>query len=259
MEKNSNEVEIDLMELLHVLLSNLLIIVLASLTGAFLMYFYSSEFIRQKFRSSTSIYVLSRQDAQQVTYSDLQTGTQLTKDYAQLIKSRTVMNQVMADLDLQNTYPDMKNITPDQLASRVTVTNSQDTRILTITVEDTNPTRAQDISNAIRIAAAVQIKQVMDIEAVNVVDFANLPEKPVGPNKLKNAIIGFMLGFIISAAAFIIMFLTDDRIKGSEDVEKYLGLSILASIPYDEEFDADLLDKTGGAKKRKNSKKGKRR
>ena len=251
MNNNSNEVEIDLMELFHVLLSNLLTIILASLTGAFLMYFCSSEFISQKFRSSTSIYVLSRQDAQQVTYSDLQTGTQLTKDYAQLIKSRTVMNQVMADLDLQNTYPDMKNITPDQLAGRVTVANSQDTRILTITVEDTNPTRAQDISNAIRIAAAVQIKQVMDIEAVNVVDYANLPEKPVGPNKVKNSIIGFMLGLIISSAVFIIMFLTDDRIKGSDDVEKYLGLSVLASIPYDEEFDTDLASSTKKKSKRR--------
>lgn len=251
MDKNENVTEIDLVQILGAILSNMMIVILSAMTGAFLFYFISSEFIPQKFNSSTSIYVLTQQDdSRQVTYTDLQTGSQLTKDYTEMVKSRTVMNQVIADLDLQNTYKDMERITPDQLARKVSAKSAQDTRILTITVTDTNPTRAQDIANAVRIAAAEQIRRVMDIKAVNVVDYANLPESPISPNKTKNAVIGAMLGFIIACGVVVILVVTDDRIHGADDVERFLGLSTLALIPYDEETDTSLHEKAKAKKKK---------
>ncbi|MBQ8166744.1 MAG: protein-tyrosine kinase, partial [Lachnospiraceae bacterium] len=107
----NEEMEIDLQEILYELLGNLHILILATLIGALGMFYASSELMDKKFQSSTSLYVIKQQDDQTVTYSDLQTGSQLTKDYAQLIVSRKVTSQVIADLDLQNTYPDMIDIT----------------------------------------------------------------------------------------------------------------------------------------------------
>lgn len=237
MEKD--EIEIDLREVFFHLWANLHIIILATLIGAMAMYLLSSVVLSKKFESSTKMYVLNQQDSQSLTYSDLQTGSQLTKDYAELVKSRTVTSQVIADLNLQSAYADMRDITPDKLAEMISVTTQTDTRILQITVTDTNPTRAQDIADAVRKAAANHIYEVMDIEAVNVVDYANLPEGPVSPNVLKNIIIGALLGFVIAAAIFVIVEITDDTIKTPDDVERYLELSVLASIPYDESMDTE--------------------
>ena len=248
----NEEVEIDLRELLLKVLDNIWNVALSAVIGAAAAFLVSSLLISQKFNSTTKIYVLNQQDASQVTYSDLQTGTQLTKDYAELILSRTVTSQVIAQLDLQNTYEDMEKITPDQLAKMISVNIQNDTRVISITVTDTIPTRAQDIANAVRIAASSHIFDVMDIEAVNVVDYANLPEKAVSPNLKKTIVIGFLLGVVVSVGVVAVVYILDDTIKTPDDVEKYLGLSVLGSIPYDENVDTSKIKK--GVRRKKSGK-----
>ena len=129
----------------------------------------------------------------------------------------------------------------------ISVNIQNDTRIISITVTDTSPTRAQDIANAVRVAASSHIYDVMDIEAVNVVDYANLPEKPSSPKTKRNIIIGALLGFILAIGIITVVYILDDTIKTPDDIEKYLGLSVLGSIPYDENEDTSK-------KKRKNKK-----
>ena len=249
MEKSDN-IEIDLLQLFRMLLANIHILLLAMFTGGFLMYYVSSELLSKKFESVTGIYVLNsaaQKENDTLTGSDLDVGSKLTNDYAELLKSRTVMNRVIADLNLQNTYPEMSDVTPDTISSMVTIETSTNTRVLKIKVTDTNPTRAQDIANAVRRAGAEHIKNVMDIDAVNVVYEANLPDRPSSPNAKKNALIGAMLGFIIAAAVLIINMIMDDTIKTQDDIAKYLDLSVLGIIPYDELEDSTVVKK----KKRK--------
>lgn len=232
--QNRDEVEIDLKALFFVLLDKLHIILLALILGALLAFFVSITLFPKKYESSTTIYVLNKQDESSVTYSDLQTGTQLTKDYAKIIVSRSVTEQVIAQLDLKNEYSDMKKIKHEDLVKMIRVETTADTRMIEITVTDTQPARAQDIANAVREVAALHISEVMDIESVNVVDYAEMPVSPVSPKVLRNSVIGALLGFLIACGIIIILFLSDDTIKTPDDVENYLGSSVLGVIPYDE-------------------------
>lgn len=231
--QSGDEMEIDLRELFFALLDKLHILILSFILGALCLYFVSIAFISPKYQSSTSIYVLNKQDNSVVTYSDLQSGTQLTKDYAELVKSRSVTEKVINQLKLNTVYEDMKDLDYGDLASMISVDNTTDTRIIKITVTDTNPARAQDIANAIREAASLHIETVMDIEAVNVVDYAEMPMQSVSPNVLMNTAMGAAVGTLIAAFIVILIHLADDRIKGPDDVEKYLGVSVLGTIPLD--------------------------
>ena len=245
MERSDN-IEIDLLQIFRMLLANLYILILAMLTGGFLMYYVSNEMMSKKFESVTGIYVLNsaaQKENDTLTGSDLDVGSKLTNDYAELLKSRTVMNRVIADLNLQNTYPEMANVTPDAISGMVSIETSTNTRVLKIKVTDTNPTRAQDIANAVRKAGAEHIKNVMDIDAVNVVYEANLPDRPSSPNAKKNAMVGAMLGFVVAAAVLVINMLMDDTIKTQDDIMKYLELSVLGMIPYDELEDSTVVRK----------------
>lgn len=232
-QQTDEELEIDLRELFFVLLGKVHILILAFILGALVLYLVSITFLSKKYQSSTSIYVLNRQDNNVVTYSDLQSGTQLTKDYAELVKSRSVTEKVINQLKLNIVYTDMRELDSRQLAGMISVDNTTDTRIIRITVTDTNPARAQDIANAIREAASLHIEAVMDIEAVNVVDYAEMPTEAVSPNILLNTLIGAAAGTIAAAFIIILLHLSDDRIKGPDDVEKYLGTSVLGTIPLD--------------------------
>ena len=68
------------------------------------------------------------------------------------------------------------SVSYEGLSSRVAVTIPADTRIISITVTDEDPAMAQFLADDVRKAASAHIKNVMDIQAVNVVDEANMPK-----------------------------------------------------------------------------------
>ena len=240
-QQRDDEIEIDLVEVFRLLVSKLGIIILSGMIFAFLAIIGTKLFITPKYQSITKMYVLAQQNSDTVTNSDLQTSTLLTKDYAELITSRTVAESVIANLRLDLKY--------DQLINKIEVGTTSDTRIITIKVTDEDPYAARDIANAVRDTAAEHIKSVMNIEAVNVVDAANIPDQKCSPSVSKNGLLAGMLGCFLAVVILLIQYLSNDTIKVSEDVEHYLGLSTLGVIP---------MEKTDG-KKMKKAKKSVRR
>ena len=223
-----DEIEIDLREVFLILLGKLWLIILVGIFTAAIAFGFSQFVMEPVYESTTQIYILNKQENNTVTYSDVQLGTQLTKDYAELIESRYVLEAVIEELQLTAIDPEMDY---EAMLKKITVTTPTDTRILAITVSDADPVLAMDIANSIREAAAVHIKNVMDIEAVNVVDTANLPTEKASPSVFKWTVIGGFIGMFLVMAIVLVWYLLDDTIKTSDDVEKYLGLSTLALIP----------------------------
>lgn len=222
--RENDSIEIDLLEIIGILFSRVWIILGTGLLAAVIGFAISKFVLTPTYESTTKIYILNKSENTAVTYSDVQMGTQLTKDYAELINSRYVLETVIGQLALSDTeYKD--------LLKKVSVNTPTDTRIVTITVTDTDPLQAQKIANCIREVAGAHIQNVMDIDAVNVVEEANLPTIKAGPSVIKWTAIGGILGVFLICAVILIHYLLDDSIKSSEDVEKYLGLSTLALIP----------------------------
>lgn len=220
----NDAIEIDLLEVVHILLGRFWIILGTGVLTATVGFMISRFVLTPTYESTTKIYILNKSENTTVTYSDVQMGTQLTKDYAELINSRYVLETVIQQLSLQDMeYKD--------LLKKVSVNTPADTRIVSITVTDIDPKQAQDIANCIREVAGAHIQNVMDIDAVNVVEEANLPMTKAGPSVLKWTAISGIIGIFLVCAVILIHYLLDDTIKSSEDVEKYLGLSTLALIP----------------------------
>ena len=216
-------IEIDLRELFFVLLDKRLIIALVTLLFATVAFAYTKFMVTPMYRSTTSIYVLNKQNEGSVTSSDLSASTQLTYDYSQLIKSRSVAEEVIKRLKL--------NMTPEALVKRISTSTPSNSRIINISVLDANPETAKKIADTVRNEAAVKIQEVTACEAVNMVDEANVPTKRYSPSYKKNAAISGAIGFLLTVGIILFLHLSDDTIKTSDDVEKYLGLSTLGSIP----------------------------
>lgn len=238
---NTDVIEIDLLEMGSVLLSRIWLILSVGLFMALGAFAISRFLIAPTYESTTKVYILNKNESATVTYSDVQLGTQLTKDYAELIVSRYVLEEVIQELGLGFEY--------EELQEKVLVNTPADTRVIYITVEDYDPVMAMNIANSVREAASEHIQNVMDIDAVNIVETANLPTEKASPNCLVWTLIGGFLGCFLVCAIVLMRFLMDDTIKSSEDVEKYLGLSTLALIPMQEE-------ESDGKKKKKKKRKG---
>ena len=246
-DNRDDVIEIDLVELLGVILHNLWIIIVSGVIVAAAALLVSYFIITPKYESVTKIYVISKTNADTMTYSDLQAGSTLTKDYKELVKSRPVLEEVLAETGIDVELKDLEE--------QITVEVPTDTRIVSITVEDKDPYEARIIADSVRIAASKHIREVMDTEAVNVVEEASLPIEKSSPSILKNTAIGYAVGLFLAIAIVIINYIMDDTIKTPDDVEKFLGVSVLGSIPYSENDLSDKAEMERYGKKKKQRKK----
>ena len=236
-------IEINLGELFAVLLGRAFLIISAGIFFALVGLFVSKFVLHPVYDSTTKIYILNKEENQTVTYSDVQISTQLTQDYAELIKSRYVLEEVIQRLNLVDMdYEDLSDV--------LKVDTPSDTRIVAITARDEDPLMAMQIANCIREVASEHITNVMDIDAINVAETANVPTQKAGPSVARWTVIAGFLGAVVVAFFVILGYLLDDTIKSNDDVERYLGLSTLALVPLTTE-DTDKKKSKKSDKKKK--------
>ena len=233
-----DEIEIDLKELFYVIKRKLWIILLTGIVGAVGFGLFTAMVMKPVYTSSTMLYIVNKTTTL-TSLTDLQLGTQLTKDYKVLVTSRPVTGQVITNLDL--------NLSHEQLVRKIKVDNPTDTRILTISVEDTDPYMAKSIADEFASVASARMAEIMDSAPPNIVEEAYLPTQKTKPSITKNTMIGGLAGVFLAGAIILVLFVMNDAIKTPEDVEKYLGLNTLATIP--------VFEGETGAKKKKSKRK----
>lgn len=237
---NEQEYEIDLKEIAIVILDRIWIVISVGIACALLAGIITKVFITPMYTSTTKLYVINKQNSENnITYTDLQTGNLLTNDYIIQVKGTKVLSQVISELNLTDTE--------DELASRITVSNPENSRFIVISVSDKDPVVAQQIASCVAEVSSDVVKEVMDLEKVNVAEEANLPLEESSPNLKKNVLLGGVAGVFVSLLLIVVFYLLNDRIRTPEDVKRYLGLNTLGQIP--------VLENSGNAKRKQRHKK----
>ena len=225
MNPATDEIEIDLLEIFFVLKSKMLIILASMIVFGGIMFGYSTLLAQPVYQSTARMYILT-QSTSLTSLADIQIGTNLTYDYKVLITSRTVVEQVIENLQLDCTY--------GQMVQQISINNPTNTRIIELTIQDNIPEDAKLIVDEFVDVSREKISNIMVTDPPSVVDYGDMPVRPVSPNVMKNTIIGAALGAFLACAMVIVIFLMDDTIKTADDVEKYLGLNTLTSVPLKE-------------------------
>lgn len=240
--ENNESIEIDIKQLFFVLLGKLGYIILAGVTLALIAFLYFNFIVTKQYSSNAQIYVISK-TSDNITSSDVSVSTSLSADYVEMITTRPVMEQVIAELGL--------DLTSDQLAEKIEASVVTNSRIISITATDPSPITAKRIVDCVTKVSAERICTVMDSEMVNVVQEGNVATNPSSPATTRNTFIAFILGAFIAAAVIIIRFITDDTIATSEDIEKYLKISVIGTIPVFDQKEEHMVQDTKTKKKRK--------
>ena len=240
---NNDEIEIDLREILFVLRRKLLLIIIVTVVAGAAAGLFSYYGITPQYTATSKIYILTNSGTM-VNLSDLQVGSTLANDYAELIVSRPVVEKVIENKKLNMSY--------GELVGCISVTNPSNTRIVAIRITYDDPVMAKEIANEFATVSSKQIADIMMVEQPTVVEEAVVPSAQSSPNNAKNAVLGAMIGLVLSIGIIVVRYLLDDTIKSGDDIERYLGISTLASIPMMEEAEYDGEKRPTNKNKKKN-------
>lgn len=225
MKQEKQMVEIDVLSLIKTVWKRKFLIILTALVVAVLALGYSLFIAKPSYQSTTRIYVVNRQQAENsaLTNQDLQAGSYLVKDYKEIILSQDVLSTVISELSLSGTTAD--------LSSAISVSVPTDTRIVSITVRNGDPNQASRIANTLREVAAAKIIAVTKVSDVTTLEEAEVPKSPSSPNIRRNVMLGFFAGAIVMTLIVLFVEVIDDRVKSPEDIEEVMGLSLLGVVP----------------------------
>ncbi|MCH1982960.1 Wzz/FepE/Etk N-terminal domain-containing protein [Ruminococcus sp. OA3] len=227
MERFENdEIEIDLGSLIRALLQKWWMFVAGGVIAGLIAIIVTLVLLTPQYESKSMLYILSKTTSV-TSFADLQLSSGLTADFEVIATSMPVIDGAIEKIQEE----DGITLTRKEIQEMISVSNTSDTRILVITAQDADPTRACIVANAVASETADQMAYIMKSDPPTTVEEAEVSVEPISPSVTKNTVIGILAGILLVGLYLVIQFIRNDNIKTQEDVEKYLGLSTLAVIP----------------------------
>lgn len=240
---HDDEIEIDLREVLFAVKKKIFLILAVGLLFGCVACAYTKVFVTPIYTSVSNMLVLTKETTLS-SLADLQLGAQLTKDYTVLINSRPVLQQVIDNLDLDMDYKELREA--------ITITNPDDTRILELSVESSEPVQAKEIADELATVSSAYIGDKMEVVPPKIIEEGEVPTERTSPSMLKIAAISVLLGLVLCTGFVIVLEILNDTIKTEEDIMKYLELSTLAAVPDRKDYiNLKTKDSNKKSKKRK--------
>ena len=224
----NDEIEIDLGELLGNLLEHWILIAVSTIVAAVIGILVTRFLMTPQYEAKVNMIVNSRQESTgSLTNDNITSSKNLIATYAVILKSNIILDQVIGELQLNETHA--------SLSSRITVEAIDSTQVMQVSVKYPDPQVAyQIIEKLVEIAPPV-IVDAVEAGSCKVVSNVTVGENPVSPSLKKNVLIAAFAGLVLSVAFVILKLLLANYIADDQDVAKYLGLPTLAVIPEVEE------------------------
>lgn len=225
MEKDLAMRTVTLKDLWDIFMTRWMVIVLSVLvvTGGF--FAVNMITFTPEYESTATLYILKHNEGMQEDKSsdDFSLALKVVNDCNYLLKSHSVLDEVIQTLNLETSYEDLYN--------SVSTKNPSDTRILEVTVKSESPSQAKQIVDTICTIGTVKIEEAMGFQQVNLYEYGIENTEPANKTSVLVYLVLAVMTALFVYSVFFVAFLLDDRIRTDEDIERYLGLSILGDIP----------------------------
>lgn len=214
--------EIDLKELLSFIKSKIGILVTIVASVCIVGCIYGLFIQKPMYKSDTTVILSGTEQSSSITSSDITLNKNLVSTYAEIVKSRRVLSQVIDELNL--------DLTCEELSNKISVSSVNNTEIIKISVVDTEPSKAKNIANVTAYHFTNEVLELYNMNNVDILDEALEETKPYNINVPKQIIIYFMLGLVLGLGVLFIIYYFDRSIKSVEQVEQKIKLPILGSV-----------------------------
>jgi capsular polysaccharide biosynthesis protein len=232
--------ELDIKELFNIILKRLWIIIIIPVIAVAVAGYVNFKVFVPTYQASTTLLIAglssitTNTDAantgatntgnRTLSFEDIVAGQTLVSEYSEIINSSRVTSAVIKNLN-------DSSISEESLRDMISIGAVNDTRIIAISIADTDPVRAAKIADVVAAAFTDAIRTLYKIDNVNIIDKAEIPINPIAPTKKKNIAMAGLVGLVLSIGIIFLLEFMDNTIKTSDDVERYLGLNVIGSIP----------------------------
>ncbi len=211
-----------LLELLNLLKKHLKLVVILPIVCALCMGVFSLVFMQNTYTATTSMYVLVKNEnsSNSVSSSDLSASQMITNDVSQLLDSDRVTKEVAKQLGMEN----LKGF-------KTSVTSSTTSRVLTLSVTSTNAEESAQVARSMAKSVSEIAQQVMNVESINVIDEAEAPTSPSGPNRKLYIAVALLAGLFVAVAIVVLADMLNTKIRNEAELEELLGVPVVGRIP----------------------------
>jgi len=228
MKKQNNEeyIEIDLFRLVNALWRHVVVIVLTMILGGGVGFALAYYVVPSKYQASALLYVNNSSismGSTSISLSDLSASQTLVDTYIAILKTRLTLNDVIEQAQVDYTFEELKNM--------IGAKSVNGTEIFEVTVTSKDPQEAERIANTIVKVLPDKITQIMDGSSVRTVDLAVVPENRCSPSRQNYALVGAMIGLLLSCGIVAVRELLNEQILGEDELIQTYGLPVLAAIP----------------------------
>ncbi len=231
--------EMNFKDLIDIFLTKKIQIILIIAIFLVIGFMYSYIFLTPEYQSKTSILLAKSNTTEGVgatiTSTDITLNQKLVSTYSELLKTESLLTQVISNLGIQKT--------PEELKENITVSAKADTEIIEIKVVDKKSEMAAKIANEVANVFIEKVaKEYYNMDNVYIVDQAKKAEIPYNISHAKDFIKFGIIGIIVAIIYALVTSMLDTTIKSKEEVEKKLGLTVLTTIPL---YNFDNMKKGG--------------
>lgn len=223
----NKDIEIDLGKIFYKMHNKFIYIIIFTIVAAIVSGLITHFCVKPRYSATTKMYVYSNTDRistdSTITSTELTASQDLVNTYIYILKSDTVLEAVIKDLDL--------NISPSALRSGISAQQADKTVAFEVTVTASGPKTAAKIANSIAKIAPKEIVRVVKAGGVEIIDYAKVPTKPSSPNLSLNITIAALAAMFISFVAFFLYELFDTTITSERDIIGEFDIPILGTVP----------------------------
>ncbi len=184
---------------------------------------YTTAIATPLYSSRAKLYVVNKQ-AQTLTSSDISVSTYLAYDFATIIADDIVIDKVAKELN--------GKYSTAQIKSFLHIEIPESTRIISVSALTPDAKDSKKIVDSICTVAQNTLVEIMDLDKIEILSEGKVASNPSSPVLTNNILLGLGVGIAISLILILGSYYLDNKISSSKDVEKYLGLTVLATIPY---------------------------
>lgn len=216
---------ITLKDFFTLFITKIWLIILVAFLCIGVVFMQQKFFLKEKYESTATLYILKQESEANYNYtnSDFSLALDVVNDCTYILKSHAVLDEVIESLDLDMSYHD--------IYESIKTNNPNDTRILEVIVTTESPSLSKKIADRVCVVGTEKIATAMGFEQVNLYENGLLSSEPSNRLHLLSYILIGMIAGIITYSLIIILYIFNDKLETKEEIERYLGLSILGDIP----------------------------